>query len=179
MARLIINPGTPNAWPVELAIGENIIGQGAENQITLDHPSVSPVHCSLTLGGGVAVLKDLGSSSGTSVNGQPVEEVALAPGTRFRAGEVELEFDPGLPTAISAQPNSEVVLAPVADGTRCKYHPQSLARHYCPRCRRAYCELCVETRSNFESSKRMCRVCGSPCQYIKARLALAEERPAF
>ena len=49
-----------------------VIGRVPGNDIILDDPQVSRHHASLTLEGGQWVLRDLGSTNGTTVNGQPV-----------------------------------------------------------------------------------------------------------
>ena len=49
-----------------------VIGRVPGNDIILDDLQVSRHHASLTLEGGQWVLRDLGSTNGTTVNGQPV-----------------------------------------------------------------------------------------------------------
>jgi hypothetical protein len=49
-----------------------VIGRVPGNDIIIDDPQVSRHHASLTLEGGQWVLRDLGSTNGTTVNGQPV-----------------------------------------------------------------------------------------------------------
>src|SRR6185312_5590654 len=45
----------------------------------LDHKSVSKFHCVLVKTDGVLLLRDLGSTNGTRVNGQRVRRAALLP----------------------------------------------------------------------------------------------------
>ena len=65
MARLTVNPDSPDAWSVELAPGEYSVGRGEHNQVPIEHPSVSSSHCSLTVSETHAILKDAGSTAGT------------------------------------------------------------------------------------------------------------------
>ena len=175
MARLIINPETPSAWEFPLAPGVNRLGRGPENDLILDHASVSSQHCELRVEGAGAVLRDVGSVSGSFVNGELVEQANLASTQRFKLGEVELEFieetaAPGTaappPTSAPQAPPTREAPTPVATGLRpgrCRHHPRELARWTCPKCGRGFCDLCVSTRSGGQSTNRFCRVCGVEC----------------
>src|SRR5512138_3837211 len=97
MARLTVNPDSPDAWSVELTPGIYSVGRGEHNQVPIEHPSVSSSHCSLTVSETHAMLKDTGSTAGTFVRGELVEQARLVPGSVFRIGEVELRFDSDAP----------------------------------------------------------------------------------
>lgn len=56
------------------------IGRHIENDIVLDHASVSRYHAQIRFRHGHFVLYDAGSRGGTTVNGQPVQEWVLRPG---------------------------------------------------------------------------------------------------
>ncbi len=54
-----------------LAVGEYLIGRSSKCQILIDRPTVSRVHCLLTVhGGGRAAMRDLRSKNGTWVDGK-------------------------------------------------------------------------------------------------------------
>ena len=61
----------------ELEADDISIGRTDENAITLNNASISGAHCALKKEGASYLLKDLGSTNGTRVNGQPVTEVLL------------------------------------------------------------------------------------------------------
>src|SRR4051794_27135630 len=92
MPRLVINPGTPSAWEVQLRPGVNRLGRGFDNDFKLDHGSVSTNHCQIIIDNGSARLKDLGSTNGTFVNRGPVAEAVLQSGQTVHLGGVELLF---------------------------------------------------------------------------------------
>ena len=92
MARLVINPGSPAAWEVQLKPGANSLGRGAANDFQIADPSVSGSHCQIVLESGKAVLRDLGSTNGTFVNRAPVKEAVLQPGQTIHLGGVEMAF---------------------------------------------------------------------------------------
>jgi diguanylate cyclase (GGDEF)-like protein len=62
------------------------VGRGDEADIRLDDDGVSRVHCSLAASADSALLKDLGSSNGTFVNGTRVSEQKLRDGDRVQIG---------------------------------------------------------------------------------------------
>jgi hypothetical protein len=68
------------------------IGRAADNDVILDDPQVSRHHCQLKLQHGAYGFIDLGSRNGSTVNGQRVEEIALADGDRIRIGNTSIEF---------------------------------------------------------------------------------------
>ena len=88
--RLLVNPGTPQAWEILLRPGINRIGRDEENDFTLNHESVSGAHCEITVNNAGVFLKDLGSTNGTFVNRVPVTEVQLQPGQDVQIGQVAM-----------------------------------------------------------------------------------------
>ena len=88
--RLLINPGTPQAWEIQLQSGMNRIGRNAENDFTLDHESVSGAHCEITVNAAGVFLKDLGSTNGTFVNRVPVTTAQLKSGQDLQIGQVAM-----------------------------------------------------------------------------------------
>jgi serine/threonine protein kinase len=68
------------------------IGRGQASDTKLDDPHMSRLHFGLTAADGVVTLADLGSSSGTLVDGRAVQTLVLEPGTTFRAGNSEIRL---------------------------------------------------------------------------------------
>jgi hypothetical protein len=71
------------------------IGRRKDNQIILDDLSVSRSHAQLRLRFGKYVLYDLGSHSGTLVNGRRIQECVLQPGDVITLGAVQLIYGEG------------------------------------------------------------------------------------
>jgi hypothetical protein len=110
VARLVVNPGTDAAWEIQLQPGVNTIGRSEENQFSIEHESVSSSHCQLSVLASKVVLQDLGSVSGTFVDGELVETAVLRSSQRLRLGEVEMLFDAqGLAEAASPAKPKPVV----------------------------------------------------------------------
>ncbi len=68
------------------------IGRQAQNDIVLQHPTVSRQHALIYFEQGTFYLKDLGSSNGSIINGRPITHQALQNGDLIEIGEVILHF---------------------------------------------------------------------------------------
>ncbi len=73
--------------------GKSRIGRGEESEIVLLDPSVSRVHAIVEVTGGVAVVRDLGSTNGTFVNGRRVASESLHDGDELRLGKTRMKFE--------------------------------------------------------------------------------------
>jgi hypothetical protein len=184
MPRLVVNPDSPDAWPIELQPGTISLGRSEQNDFPIEHPSVSSCHCQITLSDGGAQLKDLGSTAGTFVNDELVEEAKLQPGQMLRLGEVTMRFESETfekkpLTPVPPLPPRLAPLQAAGSSTRCKFHPQTPARFACAKCNRSFCDLCVTTRVANGAPRRFCRHCGTECQPLQPRLERAESSPGF
>ncbi|QBJ96552.1 DUF2662 domain-containing protein [Rhodococcus sp. ABRD24] len=74
----------------QLREGNNIVGRGQDAQFRLPDTGVSRRHIDIHWDGQVAMLSDLGSTNGTTVNGAPVQDWQLADGDVVRAGHSEI-----------------------------------------------------------------------------------------
>jgi hypothetical protein len=69
------------------------IGRSLDNDIVIDEGTVSRQHAQLRRRYGQYVIYDLGSQSGTLVNGHPVREAPLEDGDVVSLGGVEIHFE--------------------------------------------------------------------------------------
>jgi hypothetical protein len=79
------------------------IGRRKDNQIILDDLSVSRSHAQLRLRFGKYMLYDLGSHSGTLVNGRRIQECVLQPGDVITLGGVQLIYGEGTISQVPGQ----------------------------------------------------------------------------
>lgn len=75
-----------------LSIGSTVIGRGDQANLRLPDVGISRRHARIDFDGGQVVLTDLGSTNGTTVNGQRVSAVALNPGDMIQLGTTTLTF---------------------------------------------------------------------------------------
>ena len=69
------------------------IGTSADSTVVIEDNSVSEHHCEIFKRDGEIMLKDLGSASGTYVDGQRVMEAMLKPYQTLRVGNVEFSIE--------------------------------------------------------------------------------------
>lgn len=65
--------------PVEIVKDLTVVGRKEDADLRLDHKSVSKLHCVIVKTDGLLLIRDLGSTNGTRVNGQRVRRAALLP----------------------------------------------------------------------------------------------------
>jgi Protein of unknown function (DUF3662)/FHA domain len=74
----------------QLREGANVVGRGQDAQFRLPDTGVSRRHLEIRWDGQVALLSDLNSTNGTTVNNAPVQEWQLADGDVIRLGHSEI-----------------------------------------------------------------------------------------
>jgi DNA-binding NtrC family response regulator len=73
---------------------ETRIGKAAENDVVIDHPTVSRNHLVVVRQGDRFLVKDLDSTNGTFIDGAQVKEGYLRTGVVLEVGDVQLRFQP-------------------------------------------------------------------------------------
>ncbi len=112
MVRLIL-AWVNKPWVYELRPGLNSFGRNPTNDIRLSDASISSFHCELMVSKEAIVVRDVGSSNGTFVDGQMVkEEAAIKPGQTLRMGLAEFrleetEIEVAVPRPAPKHPDSE------------------------------------------------------------------------
>ncbi len=82
-----------NGQAVHYALsGSTYIGRAEDNQLRILDPGISRRHVLIAASDGVYTIRDLKSQNGTYVNGERIDEVALADGDRITIGEMNLIF---------------------------------------------------------------------------------------
>jgi pSer/pThr/pTyr-binding forkhead associated (FHA) protein len=75
-AQLVPLDGGP---AIEILKDLTVVGRKEDCDVRLDHKSVSKMHCVIVKTDGLLLLRDLGSTNGTRVNGQRIRRAALLP----------------------------------------------------------------------------------------------------
>jgi hypothetical protein len=171
MPRLLVNPGTPDAWEIQLEEGPNRVGSSESSDFQINHPSISGLHCEFVLSDAGVLLRDLGSTRGTYLDREKVKEAFLRPNQHIQIGAVAMIFEPAISGAAGA--SAEVMVAAptppppsapasspspfLAPGTPatsapnlldagkafCRNHPEKPARFICNQCQSYFCADCV------------------------------------
>ena len=92
--RLLVVDGADRGLEVEVRATKVAIGSSDANDLVLNDTTVSRRHAMLTVEGDRYVLRDLGSTNGTVVDGTKVVEAYLSPGARIKFGDTEVVFQP-------------------------------------------------------------------------------------
>ncbi|QEH32759.1 Glycogen accumulation regulator GarA [Aquisphaera giovannonii] len=120
--------GRSDTTNLKLAPGVNSIGRHDECLIRIRSAQVSRKHCEVIVADDKLVVRDLGSSNGTYVNGKrvlgqqalkPGDEVTIG-GVTLRVGQLGTAVSPSRPSPVAgegaASDTSEVEAIPAADG---------------------------------------------------------------
>ena len=78
--------------PIPLLKPQLTVGRRESSDIVLRFPNVSGSHCELSIDGGYWMVRDLGSSNGTKVNGTRVSEQRLEPGDTLTVAKHQFEI---------------------------------------------------------------------------------------
>jgi pSer/pThr/pTyr-binding forkhead associated (FHA) protein len=102
--------------PIDVVKDMTVVGRKDECDIRLDHKSVSKMHCVLVKTDGLLLLRDLGSTNGTRVNGQRVRRAALLPNDQLTiAGfKFRVTFGPEVAPVPSAEHTQQLDAKEVA-----------------------------------------------------------------
>lgn len=118
LAQLRVLNGEQAGQVFSLGPGISLVGRAPECAVRLADPSVSRRHAEINVDGQGLSVRDLGSTSGTLLEGRSVEQARLAPGQSLSFGTVTLQLLPPLSgpdeTRAKAAPPSEPESPPVA-----------------------------------------------------------------
>ena len=94
-SRLVVVEGPESGRRLEIASERVTIGRSLICDLVLTDTSVSGTHCEIVASEAGFLLRDLGSSSGTSVEGVRVREAWLEPGAALKLGKTVVRFEVG------------------------------------------------------------------------------------
>lgn len=110
-ARLVAVDGEAS---IDLVKDLTLLGRDEDCDVRLEHKSISKLHCVIAKTDGLLLIRDLGSTNGTRVNGQRVRRAALLPNDTLSVANVkyrvlfgaDLEPEP-LPLGPDEKPNKQ------------------------------------------------------------------------
>ena len=90
--RVVAGPDAGRTFTVE--DGKTlVVGRGQQSDTQINDPSVSRIHFEIRAKGGSVLVADRGSSSGTFVNGNRIENSEISLGTLIQAGDSKLRVE--------------------------------------------------------------------------------------
>ena len=95
---VLLSPGMTGRTH-ELKADKTTIGRLEDNAFQIAEASVSSHHCEILLKGGDVIVRDLNSTNGSFINGQPITEATLKPSQILRLGQVEVRLESDTPAA--------------------------------------------------------------------------------
>jgi hypothetical protein len=170
MPRLVFKSERAPVQSLDLRSGVVRLGRRHDNDFQIDDPTVSTVHCEIRVNGDTVVVRDLGSSNGTFINGESIREESLELGETLMLGEVEMVLEPTPVTVAIPQWQEPKDDAPAAlpDGSEaCLNHPTTPAMQQCTHCQRVFCNACVHhLRRAGGKYLDLCPVCSHRCELL-------------
>jgi pSer/pThr/pTyr-binding forkhead associated (FHA) protein len=97
-----------------------LVGRKEDCDLRLEHKSVSKLHCVIVKTDGLLLLRDLGSTNGTRVNGQRVRRAALLPNDQLSIANYKFRVYlgpdlPDAPAAVASEHTQQLDAGEVAD----------------------------------------------------------------
>jgi pSer/pThr/pTyr-binding forkhead associated (FHA) protein len=101
-AQLVPLDGAP---PVDIVKDLIVVGRKDDCDLRLDHKSVSKLHCIIVKADDLLMLRDLGSTNGTRVNGTRVRRAMLLPNDQLSIAHFKFRVFLGPDEPIRPSPN--------------------------------------------------------------------------
>lgn len=176
MARLLMQSADAEYRVISLKLGVNRVGRGADNDIQIEHPTLSTQHCELHWIDEKVRVLDSNSTNGVFVNGQPTTEAFLEAGQILRLGSVELYVESVTAEISIPDVPAEMQVSSVErpDGLwTCARHPEALGEFRCAHCESLWCLSCIHRLKHSGSRRtlRLCPKCSRKVEYIGERAA--------
>ena len=196
MVRYILR-GLNQPFEYELHSGLNTVGRNPTNEFRIPEASVSSFHAELTVSDGVkgVEVRDLQSTNGTFIDGQPVEVAQLLPGHLLQLGSVELrlefeEFEIRVPVAAPVAAQAHGTLQALPDGTlACSRNAHLPATHQaiggcqavvrCPGMFNVASLRAMKLSGGSAGQMLFCPDCNAKCEPIPGVTDKPEKRPSL
>ena len=89
----IVSPEEKKGQRFDITKGEITIGRVQDNDVTVEDVAASSHHCKVIHKEDQYIIRDLGSTNGTLLNGMEVAQSHLNPGDMITVGSIEMKID--------------------------------------------------------------------------------------
>ncbi|MBI3804533.1 MAG: sigma 54-interacting transcriptional regulator [Nitrospirae bacterium] len=103
-SRIAVAAGPDQGKVLPLKEGVTRIGRGGRNDLVLSDPAVSSVHLEMEVSPAAILVRDLGSTNGTRINGQRIQSSTAEIGAEIQIGQTKLKLQLEEPTEPLAPP---------------------------------------------------------------------------
>ena len=154
---------------MRLKAGVNRIGRSVDNHFQIPDSSVSSAHCEILFSEADIVVRDLGSTNGTFINGEKIREGVIRLSQILQVGSVELRLEEAAEEpriSIPELPTERLVASSVLeDGSMgCANHPEVPGTYLCTKCQQALCDHCIRViRRITHDTMIFCSLCNGQC----------------
>jgi pSer/pThr/pTyr-binding forkhead associated (FHA) protein len=112
MARLVVLSEGFTGLSHELKADKISVGRIEDNAFQIAEASVSSHHCEIIKQGEDFLIRDLGSTNGTFIDGEKISEAILKPGHLLRLGQVEVRLETGAGGTAQKKPLEKTMVLP-------------------------------------------------------------------
>jgi pSer/pThr/pTyr-binding forkhead associated (FHA) protein len=110
MAKLVVLSAGMTGRTHELKVDKTTVGRVEDNTFQISEPSISSHHCEILLKGTDVLVRDLGSTNGSFINGEKITEAVLKPNQILRLGQIELRLEPETVTGPAKKVDQTMVM---------------------------------------------------------------------
>lgn len=174
MPKLVLKSADGEGQAIDLPAGRHVFGRGAESDFQLEHPSVAERHCEIEVTGDEMIVRDLGSMSGTYVNGEFAGGAKVKSQQTLRIGDLEFVVE-GAPVKVivpeTAGPAKVWQREMPGGWWSCAKHHSERGVGECEKCHRIWCPHCLH-RIGLQGRKPLllCPECGGMCGPVKRKV---------
>ncbi|MEW6303658.1 MAG: FHA domain-containing protein [Verrucomicrobiota bacterium] len=112
MARLVLLSEGYTGRTYELKVEKTTVGRVEDNAFQIPDASVSSHHAEIILKGSDVLVRDLNSTNGSFINGEPITEAVVKPGQILRLGHIDMRLEIGTaepPSGKKVQDRTQVI----------------------------------------------------------------------
>ncbi|MBU1535260.1 FHA domain-containing protein [Myxococcota bacterium] len=91
-AKLVVTTSNYAGTTFEIVQSPMVIGRNRENDVFIDHASLSAIHAQISLEGDTYSIEDMGSKNGMLINNEEYSKMSLRKGDVIQLGHVRLRF---------------------------------------------------------------------------------------